>query len=101
MNADPTPTNAEVERERLDVISHSIIGAAQRVSSTLGFGFLEKVYENALVIELRKSARAVHRQAPIQVRYEGIVVGHYIPDLVVDDSVLVEIKAVVGLDRVH
>ena len=101
MNADATPMNADMDRERLDRISRAVIGGAQRVSSNLGYGFLEKVYENSLVIELRKAALSVEQQRPIQVRYEDQIVGDYIPDLIVEEAILVEVKAAIGLDRVH
>jgi GxxExxY protein len=99
MNADVTQMNAE--REKLNSISHRIIGAAQRVSSVLGHGFLEKVYENALLQELRNLALEVEQQRPIQVHYGGVVVGDYIPDLLVERAVIVEIKAVSLLDKIH
>ena len=101
MNADPTPIAADASGERLDVLSSSIIGAAQRVSSKLGCGFLEKVYENSLVIELAKKGLAVQQQRLVQVFYDGRVVGDYIPDLVVEDAILVELKAAAGLEAVH
>jgi GxxExxY protein len=99
MNADVAQMNAE--RARLNAISHKVIGAAQTVSSTLGHGFLEKVYENALLAELRGARIQVEQQRPIQVYYGGVVVGDYIPDLLVEQAVIVEIKAVMLLDRVH
>ena len=58
MNADGTPMNADSNRARLDLISQRVIGAAQRVSSNLGVGFLEKVYENALMLELSERMHA-------------------------------------------
>jgi GxxExxY protein len=101
MNADVAQMNADTERLRLNSVSRTIIGAAQRVSSSLGYGFLEKVYENALVIELRKAGLAIDQQKAVHVYFEGVVVGDYIPDLLVEDAVIVEIKAITALDRVH
>ncbi len=101
MNADVAQMNTDSERVRLNSVSGAIIGAAQRVSSTLGYGFLEKVYENALVIELRKSGLLVEQQRPIHVYFDGQVVGNYTPDLIVGESVVVEIKAITSVDRVH
>ncbi len=72
-----------------------------RVSNTLGSGFLEKVYENALVHELRKADAKVAQQHVLSVSYDGVVVGEYAADLVVEDGVLVELKAVRALDDVH
>jgi GxxExxY protein len=63
--------------------------------------FLEKIYENALVIEPRKAGHRVAQQQLIEVRYDDIVVGAYVADLVVDGVVLLEIKAVKLLDEIH
>src|SRR4029079_6043119 len=101
MNADPTPMNANLERERLDVVSRRIIGCALRVSNTLGFGFLEKVYENALVLELKAADMVVEQQRPVQVIYKGCVVGDYMPDLLIEDEILIEVKASAGLEKAH
>lgn len=62
---------------------------------------MEKVYENALMIELRKAGLQVMQQHPIQVRYEGAVVGDFAADLLVADMVIVELKAVKTLDEIH
>jgi GxxExxY protein len=85
----------------VDGITKRIIGCAYSVSNTLGSGFLEKVYENALIHELRKAGAKVDQQMPVVVRYDGVVVGEYVADLRVDDEVLVELKAVSLLDDVH
>ena len=89
------------DARRLDEITEKIIGCAFRVANVLGCGFLEKVYENALAVELRKSGLRVEQQAPIQVMYEGVVVGDYVADLLVEECVLVELKAVKSIDEVH
>ena len=78
-----------------------IIGCAYRVHNTLGEGFLEKVYENALAIELRRHGLDVVQQAPIQVRYAGQVVGDYYADLWVEGRVILELKAVQEISPVH
>ncbi len=91
--------NADVAR--LNAISERIIGCAFTVGNALGHGFLEKVYENALAHELRKSGLAVVQQRGIEVRYDGVVVGEYVVDLLVDGQVLVEIKTVRALDDMH
>jgi GxxExxY protein len=83
------------------VVTEAIIGAAFRVSNTLGCGFAEKVYENALAVELRSSGHEVEQQRPIEVRYKTEIVGLFQPDLVVDRTVVVELKACPGLDRLH
>jgi GxxExxY protein len=74
-------------------ITDLIIKAFYTVYNALGYGFLEKVYENALGIELRKMGLEVVPQALISVHYAGQVVGEYFADLLVDDAVIVEIKA--------
>ena len=74
-------------------ITSAIISAFYTVYNTLGYGFLEKVYENALVIELEKRGLKVQTQVPIQVYYEGKNVGNYFADLLVSDTVIVELKA--------
>ena len=99
MNADVTQMNAE--RQVLNGLSGKVIGAAQTVSTHLGYGFLEKVYENALAHEIRKSGLHVSQEKPVHVFYDGQIVGDYVPDLTVEDLIIVEIKAVQALDRAH
>ncbi len=82
-------------------ITERIIGCGYTVSNTLGSGFLEKVYENALVHEMRKNGLRVEQQRPIQVVYDGVVVGDYVADLLVEEEVLVELKAVKAIESVH
>lgn len=82
-------------------LTSRIIKAFYDVYNTLGYGFLEKVYENALVIKLRKMGMPVVAQAPIEVRYDGHVVGEYFADLVVDGKVIVEVKAARALGDAH
>ncbi|MGD8457295.1 MAG: GxxExxY protein [Anaerolineales bacterium] len=82
-------------------ITEKIIGCAFTVSNTLGAGFLEKVYENALVHELRKTGLDVKQQYPIHVYYDEQLVGEYTADLFVEDCVLVELKAVKAIDEIH
>jgi GxxExxY protein len=82
-------------------VTGSIIGCAYRVANTLGAGFLEKVYENALAHELRKSGLYVRQQHPIQVKYDGEIVGNYDADLFVNNAVLVELKSSRAIDEVH
>jgi GxxExxY protein len=84
-----------------DALTAKVIGCAFRVHNALGFGFLEKVYENALRIELAKARVRVSQQAPIRVRYGGEVVGEYLADLLVEDKLIVELKSVRALAREH
>lgn len=83
-------------------ITQKIIGCAYDVSNTLGAGFIEKVYENALVHRLRKiTGLSVSQQIPIKVIYDEIVVGEFYADLLVEDRVLVELKAVSMFTQDH
>lgn len=70
-----------------------ILAAAFAVSNTLGCGFLEKVYENALVVELKRMGLHVSQQVPVRIVYHDETVGEYVADLVVENAVLVEVKA--------
>jgi len=89
------------DEHRLDEITRKIIGCAYTVANTLGCGFLEKVYENALAQEVRNAGLAVQQQKPIAVQYKGTVVGDYVADLLVEECVLVEIKSVRQFDEIH
>jgi GxxExxY protein len=82
-------------------LTQIIIGCAYRVHNTLGAGFLEKVYENALRLELLEAGLSVRQQAPIPVYYRGHAVGEYYADLMVADRVVIEIKAVQTLAKEH
>ena len=85
----------------VDDLTQKIIGCAYKVHNTLGPGFLEKVYENALRIELEKLGLRVKQQEPINVEYEGQVVGEYYADLWVDGRVVVEVKATQAIAKEH
>jgi GxxExxY protein len=93
--------NTDQRRLELDEITQKVIGCVYAVSNTLGNGFLEKVYENALAIELRKAELNVEQQHRIQVNYEGIAVGDFFADLVVEKSVILELKVAKGFDENH
>lgn len=84
-----------------DGLTESVIGCEFMVSNELKTGFLEKVYENALALELREAGHAVQQQVAVPVHYRGTVVGDYVADLMVDKQVLLELKAVGSLDPVH
>ncbi len=81
--------------------TEKIIKCAYKVANSLGSGFLEKVYENALRLELRREGLSVQQQHPMSVLYEGEIVGEYFADLLVGEEVLVELKAVSALDEIH
>ena len=82
-------------------ITERIIQAFYKVNNSLRFGFLEKVYENAMAIELRKLGCTVEQQHNIKVYYEGQEVGDYYADLLVEDLVIVELKAAESLRDEH
>ena len=82
-------------------LTGKIIGLAMKVHTKLGFGFVESVYENSLAHELRKANVAVAQQVPIKVYYDGIVVGDFVADMVVNGEVIVELKAVQNLAKIH
>ncbi len=82
-------------------LTSRIISGFYKVYNTLGFGFLEKVYENALKIELEKIGFIVERQKPINVYYNEIPVGEYYADLIVDNKIILELKAVESLIKEH
>jgi GxxExxY protein len=85
----------------LNLITEKIIGCSHKVGNALGCGFLEKVYANALVHELRKAGFAVEQQKPIDVYYDGIVVGEYFADIVVNGQVIIELKAQRHVEEIH
>ena len=101
MNTEKATERQGDENLELNEITAAIIGAAHRVSSTLGCGFLEKVYENAMVFELRSRGHEVWQQHGVDVRYGKEIVGEYSADLVVERRVIVELKAVDCLARLH
>ena len=94
-------TQMHADEEILNAISGKIIGCAFTVLNTLGVGFLEKVYENALVQELREAGLTVAQQQGVKVMYKGSVVGTYVTDLIVEQAVIVELKAAKAMDPTH
>ena len=82
-------------------ITEKVIGCANKVGNALGCGFLEKCHENALAHELRKAGLSVQQQVPLDVLYDGIIVGQYVADLIVEGCVLIELKAIKACDEVH
>ncbi len=87
--------------EKLNVISEKIIGSAFTVSNALGAGFLEKVYQNALVIELKDKGLKAEKEKAINIFYKGKIVGEYYADILVNDVVIIETKAVKSLNEIH
>ncbi|MBI4845976.1 MAG: GxxExxY protein [Candidatus Omnitrophica bacterium] len=87
--------------EKVNIITEQIIKSAFIVSNALGCGFLEKVYENALCVELKKGKLKIEQQKPVNVFYNGILVGEYFTDLLVEDTVVVELKTVSSIEKIH
>jgi GxxExxY protein len=82
-------------------LTRKIIGCAYKVYNTMGFGFLESVYEKCMIIELAKLGVRAQQQHPITVFYEGQVVGEFFADLWVEEAVIVELKSVRAIAPVH
>jgi GxxExxY protein len=82
-------------------LTDKIINAFYHVYNQLGYGFLEKVYENALAHELRKRGHQVQQQVPIEVFYDGISVGKYFADLLVDEAIILELKSAEAIADMH
>jgi GxxExxY protein len=82
-------------------LTEKIIGCAYRVYNKMGFGYLESVYEKCMLIELGKAGFDIESQKPIGVQYDGEVVGDFIADILVNDTVLLELKSVRKLVEAH
>jgi GxxExxY protein len=93
-----SPQSAGMEFSEL---TGKIIGCAYNVYNKMGFGFQESVYENCMVIELAEGGLSFEAQKPIQVHYDGHPVGEFVADLLVEDTVVVELKSVARLAKAH
>ena len=94
--------NAEhADNSEVNELSGRVIGCAFTVLNTLGAGFLEKVYENALAFEVRAAGLSAVQQYGAKVHYKGILIGEYFADLLINDVLLVEVKTVKALDDAH
>jgi GxxExxY protein len=82
-------------------ITYAINGAVFEVNKVLGPGFLEKVYENALLVELRERGVKAESQVPVNVTYKDASVGEYVADILVEDKIIVELKTVEKIDKIH
>lgn len=82
-------------------LTRKIIGCAYHVYNKMGFGFLESVYEKCLLIELRKAGLEALSQHPITVRYDGEVVGEFVADVVVEETIVLELKSVRRVVKAH
>ena len=85
----------------IDDITYKIRAAIFEVNKVLGYGFLEKVYEKALMVELKLKGLKAESQVPIDVQYKGHVVGEYYADIVVENQVILELKSIDSLQKVH
>ncbi len=90
-----------MDEDELNKISETIIGCSYAVGNALGNGFLEKVYENALALEIREKRLAVEQQYPVKVYYKNSIVGEFIADLLIEDKILVELKTIKNIDEIH
>ena len=90
-----------IDKQKLNVTSSKVIGCAFEVANVLGCGFLEKVYQNALLLEVRRCGLQVEKEKLIQVRYKNQIVGEYFADILVDKNIVIEIKAVKELNEIH
>ncbi len=89
------------ERQELDRLFRETVGAVFEVSNVLGAGFLEKLYERALVKELQTRGLKAEAQVPIQVEYKGEMIGEYFADVLVEGKLIVELKCVSSLTNIH
>ena len=82
-------------------LTEDIIKIFYKVYNTLGYGFLEKIYENSMMIEFRKAGISAESQSPIKVTYEGEIVGEHAADIIADKKVIIELKAAKKLMADH
>jgi GxxExxY protein len=82
-------------------LSEKIIGCAYEVYNKMGYGYLESVYEKCLLIELRKAGLTADAQMPIKVQYDGQIVGDFFADIIVNDTVILELKSVKKIATAH
>ena len=82
-------------------LTEKIIKIYYKVYNALGYGFLEKIYENAMMIEFRKTAILAVSQSPIEVIYNDEIIGDYFADIVVEDRLILELKAATALQKIH
>jgi GxxExxY protein len=85
----------------LNSLSEKVIGCCYTISNSLGSGFLEKVYQNALAHELRKLGLKVEIQKPLHVIYDQVIVGEYFADLLIEGVLIIELKACDGFNDTH
>jgi GxxExxY protein len=89
------------DRNEINELSHTVIGSGFTVLNTFGVGLLEKVYENALAHEVRKRGLTVEQQRAVRIHYDGVIVGEYFADMIVEDRLIVELKVAKAFEDVH
>ena len=82
-------------------MTYRVIGLAMEVHNKLGVGFLEKVYENAFMVALRREGIGAQQQTPIKIHFENVVVGDYVADILVEEKLILELKAVEAITAIH
>ena len=82
-------------------VTETVIGCAYNVYNKMGFGFLESVYEKCLLIELRKASLETESQKPITVYYDDEIVGEFVADIIVNDTIILELKSVRRVIKAH
>ena len=80
---------------------YEVVGCAMKVHRELGYGFLEKVYENSMMVLLNKKSIKAKQQFPVPVHFENVIVGEYFADFMIEDKILVELKTVEKITNVH
>ncbi len=93
--------NTDFQDFKYTELTEKIIKTFYKIYNKLGYGFLEKIYENALMIELKKESISATAQSPIKVYYDGEIIGEYCVDILVEDKVILEIKAARNLAVEH
>lgn len=101
MNADETQIQAGAKDYSLQPITQQLIGAAFEVHNILGYGFLERVYQKALQVELENRGIKAELEPKIKVQFKGVTVGDYAADLLVEDKIIVELKADTEYQSLH
>jgi GxxExxY protein len=96
-----TQIHTDFQDSKHKALTAAIISIFYKVYNTLGYGFLEKIYENAMMYEFKKAGIPAVSQSPINVLYEDEIMGEYCADILVDDKVIVEIKAAKSLAPDH
>jgi GxxExxY protein len=82
-------------------LSYKVVGFAMQVHTELGFGFLEKVYENSLMVLFEENGISAVQQVPILVPFHGKIVGEYVADIIVEESIILELKALDRIAEIH